>query len=425
MRRRPVRHSVQQPGVQNFSLCKEDYTLSRSLRHGRSIVSIPGPSVMPERVLAAMHQSMPNIYEGDLIDVSNSLFADLPAIARTSGNAYIAICNGHGAWEMALTNTLSRGDEVLVLESGTFATNWGEMADTLGLKVRTVPGTDRDPVDPNAVEAALREDTAGKLKAVLVVQVDTATSVKNDIPAIRAAMDAAGHPALFMVDCIASLGCEAYEMDAWGIDITVAASQKGLMVPPGLGFVWASDKAMAAWQTADLRTGYWDWGPRAGVEAHYLRYCGTPPIQHVYALRTALDMLQEEGLENVWWRHEKLAQAVHAAVTAWRQGGQIEFNISAPAARSNAVTTVRTGGIDADRLRDLAEHEAGLVLGLNVADFDGAFRIGHMGHLNPPMLLGTLGTIEATLLHLGADLPASGVAAAAASLAPHLTPATP
>ncbi len=396
--------------------------MSRSLRHGRQMVSIPGPSVMPDRVLAAMHQPMPNIYEGELIDTSNSVLNDLPAVAGTTGEIFIAVSNGHGAWEMALTNTLSRGDAVLVLESGVFATTWGQMGATMGLKVHTVPGNDREPVDPDAVEAALRADSAHKIKAVLVVQVDTATSVRNDIPAIRAAMDAAGHPALLMVDCIASLGCERFEMDAWGVDITVAGSQKGLMVPPGLGFVWASPKAMDAYATADLRTGYWDWEPRKGEEAHYLRYCGTPPIQHIFALRAALDMLQEEGLENVWWRHEVLATAVRAAVTAWSQGNEIQHNIISAAHRSNAVTTVLTGAVDAERLREVAEQQGGLVLGINVGEFENAFRIGHMGHLNPPMLLGTLGTIEATLLQLGAVLPQSGVAAAAASVAPHLQP---
>ncbi len=397
--------------------------MPRSLRHGRQMVSIPGPSVIPDRVLAAMHQPMPNIYEGELIDTSNSVLNDLPAIARTTGNVFIAVTNGHGAWEMALTNTLSRGDKVLVLESGVFATNWGQMGETMGIKTQTLPGADRAPVDPDAVETTLRADKAGDIKAILVVQVDTATSVRNDIPAIRAAMDAAGHPALLMVDCIASLGCERFEMDKWGVDVTVAGSQKGLMVPPGLAFVWASPRAMQAYQSADLRTGYWDWGPRSGEDAHYLRYCGTPPIQHIYAMRAALDMLKEEGLENVWWRHQVLADAVRAAIDAWGHASEIEHNITSTAHRSNAVSTVLTGALDADRMREIAEQEAGLVLGINVGDLGNAFRIGHMGHLNPPMLLGTLGTVEACLLQMGVALPVSGVGAAAAEIATGLSPA--
>ncbi|MCH9670979.1 MAG: aminotransferase class V-fold PLP-dependent enzyme [Gammaproteobacteria bacterium] len=394
--------------------------MPRSLRHGRQSVAIPGPSVIPDRVLAAMNQAMPNIYEGELVDTSKSVLADLPAVARTQGDAFVTISNGHGAWEMALTNTLSRGDKVLVLESGRFAVGWGQLAGTSGVEVETLPGSDRAPVDPGAVEERLKADSGHTIKAVLVVQVDTASSVRNDIRAIRAAMDAAKHPALFMVDCIASLACERFEMDEWGVDVTVAGSQKGLMVPPGLGFVWANAKAMAAHQHADLRTGYWDWGTRGSDGPHYLKYCGTPPIQHVYALRVALDMLTEEGLENVWWRHEVLGGAVHAAVEAWSSTGDIGFNIESPQARSNAVTTVLTGALDPNRLRALVEREAGLVLGIALAGFDGAFRIGHMGHLNPPMLLGTLGTIESALVSMGVSVGASGVAAAAAHIGAQL-----
>ena len=398
--------------------------MTRSLRHGRQLVAIPGPSVIPDRVLAAMHQAMPNIYEGELVDLSLSVISDLPAMARTEGEVFIAIANGHGAWDMALSNTLSRGEKVLVLESGRFAVGWGNMGATAGVEVQVVPGNDRGPVDPAAVEEALRADPQHVIKAVLVVHVDTASSVRNDIPAIRKAMDAAGHPALLMVDCIASLGCERFEMDAWGVDITVAGSQKGLMVPPGLGFVWANAKALAAYETANLRSGYWDWGPRRGGGPHYVKYCGTPPIQHLYALRTALDMLADEGLENVWWRHEVLAGAVRAAVNAWGGGPNgIELNILDPEFQSNAVTTVLTGDADPERLRTISEQEAGLVLGCPLAGFDGrAFRIGHMGHLNPPMLLGTLGTIEAVFIGMGTSLGGSGVAAAAAHIGPSLEP---
>ncbi|MEM7405357.1 MAG: aminotransferase class V-fold PLP-dependent enzyme [Pseudomonadota bacterium] len=393
--------------------------MSKSLRYGREQVAIPGPSAMPDSVIAAMSRAMPNIYEGELIDTSHSILADLPAIARTEGEVFVTISNGHGAWEMALTNTLSRGDRVLVLESGRFATAWGDIGAIAGIDVQVLPGDDRGPVDPAAVEEALRADTNHDIKAVLVVQVDTASSVLNDIAAIRKAIDAAGHPALYMVDCIASMACERYEMDEWGVDITVAGSQKGLMVPPGLGFVWASAKAGAAYETADLKTGYWDWGLRRLKSPHYRRYCGTPPIQHIYAMRASLDIINEEGLENVWWRHGVMASAVWAAVEAWAESGELEFNIPDPAHRSTAVTTVRTPHCDALRAR--ARDEANLVIGVPLGGFEHqAFRIGHMGHLNPPMLLGTLGTIEATLGSLGVTAPRSGVGAAAAALAPHL-----
>jgi len=394
---------------------------TKTLSRGRELVAIPGPSVIPDRVLAAMNRAMPNIYEGELLETSLSLFADLPAIARTEGEAFIAVSNGHGAWDMALTNTLSRGDKVLVLESGVFGPGWGKMGETGGLEIETLSAHACCAVEPAAVEERLRADGSHTIKAILIVHVDTANSVRNDIAAIRKAIDAAGHPALFMVDCIASLACDPFEMDAWGVDITVAGSQKGLMVPPGLGFVWASEKALAAYDSANLRAGYWDWGPRRGRGPHYLKYCGTPPVQHVFALREALDMLNDEGLENIWWRHQILADAVRAAVDAWGRSCSMKLAIDAPASRSNAVTTVLMDGLDPERLRSLAEHQAGLVLGVPLYGFEGrAFRIGHMGHLNPTMVLGTLGSIEAVLQGMGVKLTNSGVAAATAAIAPHL-----
>lgn len=385
-----------------------------SLSHGHPIVAIPGPSIIPARVLSAMHRPMPNIYEGELIETSLGILDELPALARTSGQVFVSVSNGHGAWEMAVTNTLSRGDKVLVLESGRFAASWGEMAAVSGVEVEVLHAPARRPVDPAAVEARLAADRAHQIAAILVVQIDTASSVVNDIAAIRAAVDAAGHPALLMVDCIASLGCVPYEMDGWGVDVTVSATQKGLMVPPGLGFVWANARALDAHTRADLRTGYWDWTARSEVGAHYRRYCGTPPVQHIYGLREALDMIGEEGLENAWARHAVFGAAVRAAVEAWSVPDGLELFVTDPCARSDAVTTVLTGDVDADRLRSVCEAGAGVTLGLALGTMDGlGFRIGHMGHLNPPMLLGTLGTIEAALGSMGAPTGGSGVAAAA------------
>lgn len=388
-----------------------------SLRHGRPMVSIPGPSVIPDRVLNAMHRPMPNIYEGDLIDLSFSVLDDLPKVARTSQPVFVSVSNGHGAWDMATSNTLSRGDLVLVLEAGRFAGSWGSQAAVSGIRTETLSAVPGYPVDPAAVEERLKADTGHEIAAILVVQVDTATSVRNDIAAIRRAIDAAGHPALFMVDCIASLGCEPYEMDEWGVDVTVAATQKGLMVPPGLGFVWASDKAMAAHERADLRSGHWDWTARRTPDAHYQIYCGTPPVQHLYGMREALDMLFEEGLEQVWARHRALGEAVRAAVSMWAVPGALGYVARDPDARANSVTTLSTGEVDADELRRVCEQQAGLTLGIGLEGFEGrAFRIGHMGHLNPPMLLGTLGTIEAALHAMKVPMTGSGVAGAARSL---------
>lgn len=385
-----------------------------NLNRGRALTSIPGPSVIPDRVLAAMHRAMPNIYEGELIETGDSVFRDLPGIVGTKGKVFVPISNGHGAWEMALTNTLSRGDVVLVLGTGRFAPGWGEMAAKLGCVVETIDFGDRAPADPTRLEDCLRSDARHRIKAILVVQVDTASSVLNDIAALRAAIDAAGHPALLMVDCIASLGCVPYHMDAWDVDVTVGGSQKGLMVPPGLGLVWASERALAAHKHAELVTPYWDWTQRMDEEAFYLKFAGTAPIQHIYAMRTALDMLLEEGLENVWARHAVFADAVRAAIAAWSTEGGLSFNVLDPASRANSTTTVLTGTIDGARLRTICDRQAGLTLGRGLGDFASrAFRIGHMGHLNPPMVLGALATIESALNALGAPQGGSGVAAAA------------
>ena len=388
------------------------------LNRGRSLTAMPGPSVIPDRVLSAMHMAMPNIYEGELVDTSMGVFEDLPSVVRTAGHAFVAISNGHGAWEMALTNTLSRGEKVLVLASGRFAMGWGEQAKMLGANVEVLAAPDRAAVDPDAVEARLRRDTTHDIKAILVVQVDTASGVWNDIAAIRRAIDAAGHPALFMVDGIASIGCVEYLMDAWRIDVTVGGSQKGLMVPPGLGLVWANDKAMAAHARADMRSPYWDWTSRLSKSAHYLRYCGTSPIQHIFAMRTALDMIAEEGLEAIWERHSIFARAVRTAIQTWAVPEGLSFNITDPLQRSNSTTTILTGQINGERLRRICANDAGLTLGIGLGDFaETSFRIGHMGHLNPPMVLGVIGTVEAALKAMGAPIGGSGVAEAASAIA--------
>ena len=392
-----------------------------TLRHGRAQVAIPGPSIVPDRVLAAMHRPMPNIYDGPLVELSDSLFADLPAIARTEGEVFIVIGNGHAAWQMAVSNTLRRGDRILVLESGTFAVVWGEQAALSGAHVEVLPGPVAGPVDPAAVEERLRADVGHEIRSILVVLADTATGVRNDIAAIRRAIDTARHPALLMVDAIASLGCDHYEMDEWGVDVTVAASQKGLMTPPGLGLVWANAKALAAHERADARVGYFDWSSRRNVQAHYQLYNGTPPIPLLYGLREALDMIAEEGLDNVWARHETLARAVWSAVDTWHTPGGLRCTIADAAARSHAVTTIDTGGIDAAAIRVVSEREMGVTLGLGIGDESARFRIGHMGHLNPPMLLGTLGTVESALHALGAPIGGSGVAAAARTIGDAIT----
>lgn len=401
-------------------MSEADSTARPSLRFGRPTVAIPGPSIIPDVVLEAMARPMQDLYEGPVIDVAGELKERLPGLARTSGEVFIMTANGHGAWQMATSNTIKRSGKVLALESGRFATVWGQYTAVSGNDVELLPGDDRGPVDPAALEERLRADVNHEIEAVLCVHVDTASSVRNDIPALRRAIDAANHPALFMVDAIASMGCERFEMDEWGVDITVAGCQKGLMVPPGVSFVWASEKALAVSESADARIGYFDWVSRRSGASIYSYFAGTPPVAHLFGLRAAFDLVEEEGgWPAVWNRHTVMSDAVKAAVETWSTDGAIEFNIADPDHRANCVTTVRTGEVDHDELRRLCVKQAGLTLGLGIGDVPG-FRIGHMGHLNPPMILGTLGTLEAALQSMSAPLGGSGVAAAAKVIAAHL-----
>jgi alanine-glyoxylate transaminase/serine-glyoxylate transaminase/serine-pyruvate transaminase len=379
---------------------------------GREFLSIPGPTNIPDAVLAAMHRPAIDIYSGDMIRLTRTLLADLPRVFRTAGRTYIYAANGHGGWEAAVTNVLSRGETVLVLESGLFALGWGDMAGVLGVKVEVLKGDWRRAVDPAAVAQRLRADTAHEIKAVLVAQIDTASAVVNDIPAIRRAIDAAGHPALLMVDCVASLGCMEFDMDGWGVDVAMAGSQKGLMTPPGLAFVAANERANAIHQRADLRTRYWDWTFRQG-EAHYQKYGGTPPEHLLFGLRAALDMVLAEGLERAVRRHALLAEATRRAVSRWVEGRALAFNITQPAERANSITTVLMPGRDPRPLLDYCREKCGVVLGVGIGELSGkAFRIAHMGHVNAPMIIGTLGAVEMGLAALGIPHGGGGVQAA-------------
>lgn len=383
-----------------------------SVRAGREFLAIPGPTTVPDEVLRAMHRPAVDIYSGPLLALTDSLLRDVARVFNTKGHAYIYIANGHGAWEATLTNVLSKGDKILVLESGRFAIGWGDNARRMGVDVEVLKGDMRRAVRPAEVEARLRADKDGAIKAVLVAQIDTASGVVNDIEAIGKAMRAAKHDALLMVDAVASLGCMPFEMDAWGVDVAMSGSQKGMMTPPGLGFVAANDRAREVHKKAGLRTPYWDWTEREGAQ-HYQKYAGTPPEHLLFGLRAALDMLFEEGLDNVHRRHRLLAEAVRRAVGVWSEGQAIGFNIIEPQERSDSVTCVLTNGHDPEALRAYCNKQCGVILGHGIGDLSGkAFRVAHMGHVNAPMVLGTLGVIEMSLGALGVPHGKGGAQAA-------------
>ena len=387
-----------------------------TLRAGREFLAIPGPTTVPDEVLRAMHRPAIDIYAGSLLALTDSLHRDVPKVFGTQGRAYIYIANGHGAWEASLTNVLSKGDKILVLESGRFAMGWGDYARRMGCEVEILKGDMRRAVRPEEVEARLRTDKGDSIKAILVAQIDTASGVVNDIAAIGEARRAARHDALLMVDAVASLGCMPFEMDKWGVDLAMAGSQKGLMMPPGLGFVAANDRARAAHKKAGLRTPYWDWTEREG-EAHYVKYAGTPPEHMMFGLRQALDLLFEEGMEVAFRRHRLLAEATRRAVEVWSEGQALTFNIITPEERSDTVSVVLTPGCDPDALRTWCRENCGVIIGHGIGDLAGkAFRVAHMGHVNAPMMLGVLGVIEMALGALGIPHGPDGVKEAIAWL---------
>ncbi|WP_112873468.1 pyridoxal-phosphate-dependent aminotransferase family protein [Paracoccus endophyticus] len=384
-----------------------------SFAAGRPVLAIPGPSPVPDRVLRAMHRASPDIYGEALTQMNLRLMADLGRLAGTRQNLAAYIGNGHAGWEAANINLFAPGDRALVLTSGHFGRSWAATARAIGVEVEEIDFGNAAAPDPQRLADRLAADRAGAIRAVLVCQVDTASSVRADIPALRAAMG--GHPAALAVDAIASLGCEPMMMDDWGVDVLVSASQKGLMVPAGLAFVWFSDRVAAGRGAA---TPYWDWTPRARAEELWRFWGGTPPVQHLYGLAEALAMLlDEEGLAAAWQRHEGLARATWAALDAWGANGSgIAASVPDPNARAWSVTAVRLPG--ADRLRAWTERNAGLTLGIGLgaetpAD---ALRIAHMGHVSAHGLLGTLAVVEAGMMALGISHGAGGVAAAAAEI---------
>ena len=371
---------------------------------GQTYLAIPGPSVIPEEVLRSMHRSAPNIYEGELIEITRSLIPDLNYVARSSGNVAIYIANGHGIWEAALSNIATANDHILVVATGRFAHGWAEMARKLGIKVDVVDFGKNRALDIEVLAKKLKSEPKTKYKAILMTHVDTSTSVKNDILNVRKKLDEINCSALLAVDCIASLACDKFEMDEWGVDIMVAACQKGLMVPPGIGFVFFNERARERQKQIPHVSSYWDWGPRVNPKFYYEYFCGTAPTHHIYGLRTALDMIKNEEIENTWKRHEILSRAIWAAIDKWSLDGDMSLNVKDPTERSHAVTSIRLGGKNGTKLRQWLQTKSGLTIGIGLGmsepgdpNGDGFVRFGHMGHVNAQMVMALLGTVEAGL----------------------------
>jgi alanine-glyoxylate transaminase/serine-glyoxylate transaminase/serine-pyruvate transaminase len=383
-------------------------------RPGRHFLQIPGPSNTPDRVLRAMDYPTMDHRGPDFAALATRVLEKLKRVFRTTRPVVIYPASGTGAWEAALVNTLSPGDRVLMVETGWFAHLWREMAARLGLVPELIETDWRRGAEPGPIEDRLRADTDRKIKAVCVVHNETSTGCLTPIADIRRAIDAVGHPALLMVDTISGLGSADYRHDEWGVDVTVAGSQKGLMLPPGLSFNAISDKALAAHRQAKLPRVYWDWGPMLAANARGY-FPSTPATNLLYALDTALDMLFEEGLEVVLARHQRHAEATRRAVRHWG----LEVQCAVPAHESPVLTGVRLPeGHSADALRALILERFNMSLGAGLGRLaDRVFRIGHLGDFGDLELIGTLGGVEMGLALAGVPHRPGGVQAAMAVLA--------
>ncbi len=385
----------------------------KNIMQGRHFLHIPGPSPIPDRILRAIAMPIIDHRSAEFAALGKTVLEGSKAVFKTKQPVVIYPSSGTGAWEAAIVNTLSPGDTVLMAETGHFATLWKTIATRFGVEVEFIPGDWRRGADPAAIEARLTEDKARKIKAVMVVHNETSTGATSRVAEIRKAIDAAGHPALFMVDTISSLASVDYRHDEWQVDVTVSGSQKGLMLPPGLGFNAVSEKALAASKTNTLPRSFWDWQEMIKINAGgFFPY--TPATNLLYGLKEALAMLEEEGLDQVFARHKRLASACRAAVKAWG----LEVLCENPAEHSPVLTAVlMPPSHDADRFRKIALEKFNISLGSGLGKVAGkVFRIGHLGECNELALLGALSGVEMGLAAAGVPHRSGGVAAAMADL---------
>jgi alanine-glyoxylate transaminase/serine-glyoxylate transaminase/serine-pyruvate transaminase len=382
---------------------------------GRHFLQIPGPTNIPDRVLRAMDRPVIDHRSSEFAKLGTEVLEGLRGIFQTASPVVLYPASGTGAWEAAIVNTLSPGDRVLLFETGHFSQLWRQVAEKFGIGVEYAPGDWRRGASASELETRLAADHDHSIKAVLVVHNETSTGVTSGIPELRRAMDRARHPALLMVDAVSSLASIDYRHDEWGVDVTIAASQKGLMLPPGMSFNAISEKALLANANARLPRSYWDWREMLKMNRNGF-FPSTPPTNLLYGLREALQMLQEEGLPSVFRRHERLAEATRAAVRAWGLGIVCEE----PREYSSSVTAVwMPEGHDADNLRAVILEHFDMSLGAGLSKLAGkVFRIGHLGSFNDLMLAGTLSGIEMGLRLAGAPYREGGVMAALNVLAP-------
>ncbi|WP_074578421.1 alanine--glyoxylate aminotransferase family protein [Polaromonas sp. JS666] len=385
---------------------------------GHRFLHSPGPTRVPDEVMDAMRRQPMDMGDPRLERVIQACETGLKALLQTAkADVFLYTCNGHGAWEAVIANLLAPGQQVLVAGTGHFSESWAVQAEAMGARVLRTPWREGYPADAQAIEAALRADSSHAIVAVFVVHTDTASGMTSNIAAVRRAMDAAGHPALLVVDVVASLGAAPFAMDALGANVVLGASQKGLMVPPGLAFVAADAAAMKVAAANPTPRFYWDWARRQSPLS-YRKFCGTPPQTLLFGLEAALGLIFHEGLEQVIARHRLIAGAVHAAVQAWSEGGALALFVREPAARSVSVTTVAVAeGIDPEAMRTVAREQFQVAIAGGLGPLAGrTFRIGHLGDMNPAMILGCLAGVEAAMRVQGIPF-GNGVQHAVAALA--------
>jgi len=380
-----------------------------AVQRGRHFLQIPGPTNVPDRVLRALSQPTIDHRGPEFARMTREVIEGLQRLIKTSGKVILYPSSGTGSWEAALVNTLSPGDKVLMFETGHFATLWKNVAVKLGIQADFIPGDWRHGADPAQIEAKLTEDRQHSIKAVAVVHNETSTGVVSRIAEVRKALDRAKHPALLLVDTVSSLGVMEYRQDEWGVDVTVSCSQKGLMLPPGMGINAVNEKGLAASKSARMPKSYWDW--QAMITANQTGFFPyTPPTNLLFGLREALQMIQEEGMENVIARHNRFGEATRRAVRTWG----LEVNCLNPQEYCNALTAVRVPeGHDADALRKKILEKFNMSLGNGLGKVQGkVFRIGHMGDFSDLMLAGTLSGVEMGLALAGVPFKKGGVQAA-------------